>query len=108
MTSSILGALYLQDLVVTLLLAAGQMIGVFLILRRPDLSSSARTRLRFVTILSVSALATTHFFLYEALARHFPRYWTTWGRGMVLLWSVLSLLWLAAYGVTRPLVGMAS
>jgi predicted MPP superfamily phosphohydrolase len=102
MFSSLLGALYLQDLVVTLLIAAAQTLGAFLILRGPARNASPRARkqIKLVTTLSVVALTFAHLFLYEGLASHFPRFWTTWGRGMILLWGVLSILWLAAYGLT--------
>jgi predicted MPP superfamily phosphohydrolase len=103
MLSSLLGALYLQDLVVTLLLALAQSLGAYLILKGParDASATARRVIVLTAIISVALLAVAHVLLYESLAQHFSRFWTGWGRGMVLLWGVLSVLWLAAYGLTE-------
>ena len=102
MFSSILGALYLQDLVVTLLLVLVQILGAFLILRGParDSSPAVRRRITFTVLLSVVALGLAHLLLYEGLARHFSRFWTVWGRSAVLLWGILSIFWLTAYGLT--------
>ncbi len=107
MSSSLLGALYLQDLLVALFIAAAQILGAYLILRGPasQASALARKRIIFVTRLSVALLAIDHVFLYEPVARHLPRFWTGWARGMVLLWGVLSIVWLAIYGLTRLVNG---
>jgi uncharacterized protein len=107
MSSSLLGALYLQDLLVALFIAAAQILGAYLILRGPasQASAVARKRIIFVTRLSVTLLAIDHVFLYEPVARHLPRFWTGWARGMVLLWGVLSIVWLAIYGLTRLVSG---
>ena len=104
MSSSLFGALYLQDLVVALSIAAAQILGAFLILRGP-VSAVARKRIVFITALSVVLLAVDHVLLYEPAARHFPRFWTVWARGMMLLWGVLSIVWLAVYLLTRLIGG---
>jgi predicted MPP superfamily phosphohydrolase len=100
--SSSFFANYLQDLFVALFIAAAQILGAFLILRGPASQASAvvRRRIVLVTCLSVALLVGDHVLLYEPLARHLPRLWTGWTRGMVLLWGVLSLVWLAVYGLT--------
>jgi hypothetical protein len=110
MFSSLLGALYLQDFVVMLLIAAAQMLGAFLILRGPARSASpaARRSITVTTVLSLVAMVLAHLSLYEGLAQHLSRFWTAWGRGLVLLWGVLSVFWLAAYGLTVRLVGRTS
>jgi len=86
---------------VALLIAAAQILGAFLILRGPALGASAagRQRIVFATGFSVLLLVVDHLLLYEDVARHFSRFWTGWARGMILLWGVLSVVWLAAYGV---------
>ena len=103
MFPSIFGELYLQDLVITLLLAAAQSFGAFLILKGParHVSPETRRRITLAAVLSVAALGFAHMLLYEGLARHFSRFWTVWGRSAALLWGVLSVVWLAAYGLTR-------
>lgn len=105
MFHSITSGLYLQDLLVTLLIAGAQLLGVFLLLRGPARHASPfiKTLITRITAVSVALLGLTHVLLYESLARHFPPFWLGWARGMVLLWGVLSVVWLAAYGLTRLL-----
>jgi predicted MPP superfamily phosphohydrolase len=102
MFSAILGSLYLQDLVVTLLLASAQLIGAFLILRGPARNAppTTRGRITLAAVLSVVALGLAHLLLYEGFARHFSHFWTVWGRSAILLWGILSIFWLTAYGLT--------
>jgi uncharacterized protein len=110
MSSSLFSTLYLQDLLVALLIAAAQILGAFLILRGPARAASAvvRRRIVFLTSLSVLLLGVDHLFLYDGVARHFSRFWTGWTRGMILLWGVLSVVWLAAYGLTWLMRGRSS
>jgi hypothetical protein len=110
MSSPFLGALYVQDLVIALLIAAAQILGAVLILRGPARAASAvaRRRIVFVTSLSILLLSVDHLLLYDGVARHFSRFWTGWARGMILLWGVLSIVWLAVYGLTWLLRGNSS
>lgn len=107
MFSSLLSALYLQDLVITLLIAAVQALGAYLLLRGPARNASPKIQkgIRWTAIISIALLLIAHLLLYEVLAQYFPRYWTGWGRGLVLLWGVMSALWLVAYGLTGLLAG---
>ena len=96
MSSSFFGALYVQDLLVALFIAAVQILGAYLILRGPARQASvvARKRVVLATRLSVALLALDSCTSVREPRAAFSRFWTGWGRGMVLLWGVLSVLWL--------------
>jgi predicted MPP superfamily phosphohydrolase len=80
-----------------------QAVGIFWILRGAARNASRAARAAVVAAgLGSMALVSLGFLLtYIRVARLFPSWWLGWGRGLILAWALLSVLLVAALGLSH-------
>jgi uncharacterized protein len=91
----------LPDLMIILIVAATQVFGARILLR--NTGPRWRRPILIATGVSLALLLGAHLLNYEGIERHAPSFWRGWGRGMIMLWAFLSVLWMGAYQITRLL-----
>jgi predicted MPP superfamily phosphohydrolase len=89
---------YLPDLIALGLVLVAQALGLFWILRGPAAGAAVGVRRTILACATASfAVLFLGFFLrFYRVAKYFPVWWSGWGRGLVITWAFLSLLWLTA------------
>lgn len=87
----------LPDLTVLILVLLIQATGVWWLLHRPAMEASRRARTAILTGMAVSFGLLIFAFLLRSvwIAQYLPRWWSTWGRGLMIGWALLSIAWLA-------------
>src|SRR5215467_2630765 len=99
------GSRYLPDLIVLVLVLIAQVAGLLLILRGPAARAPLWARRTILLCAAASAAAVMFAFLLMSsrVSGHFPSWWAGWGRGLAISWAILSVLWTAAYALSRAL-----
>jgi predicted MPP superfamily phosphohydrolase len=87
----------LPDLVVLIVSLLGQIIGAAWLLGWRFAAATRRTKVLIsaAAALSMAASLLTFLLRFARVARHFPGWWISWGTGLAIGWSMLSLCWLA-------------
>jgi hypothetical protein len=87
----------LPDLVVLIVSLLGQITGVVWLIgwRLASASRKTKTLIAAVGAISMAASLLTFLLRFHRVARHFPGWWMSWGTGLAITWSMLSLCWLA-------------
>jgi predicted MPP superfamily phosphohydrolase len=82
-----------------------QAIGVLLLFRGPAKNASlwARSAIWIAVGCSVTAVVIAFLLRFARVERHFPYWWSSWGRGLLMFWAVLSVLLVAAFAISRVL-----
>src|SRR5579863_155897 len=82
-----------------------QSAGVFAILKGPAARAGATVRHAILAAWAVSLTVMTMGFLlsFTRVSRHFPLWFSSWGRGLTILWAMLSAMMFAAYAISRAL-----
>jgi predicted MPP superfamily phosphohydrolase len=82
-----------------------QILGTSWILRGPAAGASRRVRVAIVAAALASSAAVCLGFLlgFARFARHVPAWWLGWGRGLIITWSMTSVLLVFAYAATHLL-----
>jgi uncharacterized protein len=95
----------LPDLLVLCLVVIAQGIAAMWILRQfgANWSHRAKVLLASGTIASIAILSFAFLLRFVRIAQYFPRWLPSWGRGVVIAWAFLSLLWMGAYLFSRIL-----
>jgi uncharacterized protein len=89
---------YLPDLIALGIVLAAQAAGLLWILSGPALGASwgVRRAIALCGFASFGVLIFGFLLRFYRVSRHFPEWWSGWGRGLVIAWAALSLVWLAA------------
>ncbi len=105
MLATILAGRYIPDLIALIVVSIVQSAGVFAILEGPAAQAGTRTRHAILSAWAVSLTVMTMGFLlsFNRVYRHFPLWFSSWGRGLTILWALLSVMMFAAYAVSRAL-----
>ena len=103
--ATLLAARYLPDLIALIVVCVIQSAGVFAILIGPAARASTLARNAIQTAWAASIIVMTMGFLlsFNRVYRHFPLWFGSWGRGLTILWAMLSVMMFAAYAVSRAL-----
>jgi len=83
-----------------------QIVAALWVLRRMA-SGTGRVTRRFVAGAmagSVTLLAFGFLLRFNTIGRHFPGWFPGWGRGVVIAYALLSVVWIAIYVLTEPVV----
>jgi predicted MPP superfamily phosphohydrolase len=91
----------IPDLIFLAVVVLAQTAGTLWILRRFAARASRRARLaiQIVAVLSMASLVLGFLLRFARVTRFFPGGWLGWGRGLVIIWALLSMLWLIALAV---------
>ncbi len=89
----------LPDFLVLVVSLLGQTVGLVWLLGWRAAGANRRTKLAIVALGLVSLTSAVFAFLlrFDRVARHFPLWWPSWGRGLAITWALLSLCWLVGY-----------
>jgi predicted MPP superfamily phosphohydrolase len=89
----------LPDLLVLIISLFGQTIGVVWLLGWRAAAASRRTKLAILAAGLFSLVSSVFAFLlrFDRVARYFPGWWPSWGRGLAITWALLSLCWVVGY-----------
>jgi predicted MPP superfamily phosphohydrolase len=92
-------------MIVLLAMCLGQSAGAWWILRgmAKNVSGSVRSLIRWGTGLSILCAMFAFLLRFNRVADHLPDWLTSWARGVVILWALLSLVWLVALVILRRL-----
>jgi predicted MPP superfamily phosphohydrolase len=88
----------LPDLVILTIVVSAQVVGALWILRRFAANSSVwiRRAIWGGAGLSIGALTFGFLLRFMRIAQYFPAWWPSWGRGLVIMWAMVSVMWLGA------------
>ena len=91
----------LPDLLVLIVSLLGQTLGLVWLLgwRAAGASRKARLAIASMGLLSLASAVFAFLLRFDRVARHFPVWWLSWGRGLAITWALLSLFWLVGYPV---------
>jgi uncharacterized protein len=93
----------LPDLIVLAAVFLTQAWGICWILQRRATPDWLRRLIATLLVLSAGAAILGFLLHYHRVARWFPPWWWIWGRAVLISWAVLSVLVLAAWGLSRLL-----
>ena len=95
----------MPDLVALTLIMAIQAAGALYIARGPAAGAGRRGRALLAggLLLSYAVLCFGFLLRFYRVAQFFPQWWWTWGRGLVILYALLSIVFLAALIAARTL-----
>lgn len=91
----------IPDLVFLAVVVLAQTAGTLWILRRFAARASRRARwlIQIAAVLSMASLVLGFLLRFARFTRVFPGGWVGWGRGLVIAWALLSMLWLISLAV---------
>jgi predicted MPP superfamily phosphohydrolase len=100
---SFLHARYLPDLIALVVVCIIQSVTVLALLSGPAAHSGKRARFAILTglVISIAVMAIGFLLSFNRVYRHFPLWFSSWGRGLTILWAMLSVMMIAAYVVSR-------
>jgi predicted MPP superfamily phosphohydrolase len=89
----------LPDFLVLIVSLLGQTVGLVWLLGWRAAGANRKTKLAIVAVGLLSLTSAVFAFLlrFDRVARHFPLWWPSWGRGLAITWALLSLCWLVGY-----------
>ena len=89
----------LPDLIVLIVSLLGQTVGLIWLLWWRAAAAGRKTRLAIagVGLLSLGGSMFAFLLRFDRVARHFPDWWRSWGRGLAITWALLSICWLIGY-----------
>lgn len=101
----VLASRYWPDLVALSVVLVVQSTAGIWILRGPAAGAPpwVRRAIWSAAPLSFAVLMLGFLLRFHRVARHFPPWWPSWGRGLVIAWALLSVLWLLALAVSSLL-----
>ncbi|MEQ1883602.1 MAG: metallophosphoesterase [Bryobacteraceae bacterium] len=95
----------MPDLMFVALVSVCQLLGAWWILR--GVANSARPALRRLVqwgaAASLSSLFFAFFLRFDEFAAYFPAWLSSWARGLMICWSLVSVVWIAGFVVLRYL-----
>lgn len=96
---------HLPDLIAVSVVLLLQAVGLFWILRGPAADAPRWVRRAIWMCAGGSFVVVSLGFLlrFFRVAKHFPPWWSSWGRGLIIAWALLSLVWLMAFAISRLL-----
>jgi uncharacterized protein len=88
----------LPDLIVLCLVAAAQSVGALWLLRGFGANWPHRAKSCVIrgTVSSIALLVCAFLLRFVRIAKHLPIWLPSWGRGLVIAWALLSMLWITA------------
>ena len=98
---------YIADVAVLLIVMLVQALGAWLLWTWPtsEPEGTPSTRIRALTIagilISYSVVIFGFLLRFDRVNRNFPKWWTSWGRGMAITWAFLSIVMVGTLLISR-------
>ncbi|MEQ1949311.1 MAG: metallophosphoesterase [Bryobacteraceae bacterium] len=88
----------IPDLTFVVLVSVSQLLGAWWILRgfAKTARPAVRSLLQWGTVASLTSLVFAFFLRFDKFAAYFPDWLSSWARGLMICWSLLSIFWIAA------------
>jgi predicted MPP superfamily phosphohydrolase len=89
----------LPDLLVLIVSVFGQTVGLVWLLVWGMAGATRKTKLAIVAagLFSLASAVFAFLLRFDRVARYFPGWWPSWGRGIAITWALLSLCWVVGY-----------